>query len=203
MMKMFQLVALVTLTLQSIFAQSAGTEPRAMRGGVVTILMTNIPAVDSATMNRQYTVDRSDGTIKMPYLSSRVHVDGLTSRGVEDLLTKLYTTQKIYASPVIQADVTNEDTKGNIMQRYIHVTGKVGAKKNLPYREGITLIEALVECGDITDFGSRGIQVSRSGVTKTYDYFSARDRGIILHPGDMIFVPERSITEGRPKTIGP
>ncbi len=203
MIKLLQIVVCCAFCSCSLYAQSAGTEPRAMKGGIVTVMMTNIPQVDSATMNRQYTVDRNDGTINMPYLSSRVHVDGMTSRSVEDLLTRLYTSQKIYSGPIVQVDVTSEDVKQNIMQRYIHVTGKVGAKKNLPYREGITMIEALIECGDITDFGSRNIQITRKGVTKKYDYFSARDRGIVLHPGDMIFVSERSLTETRPKTIGP
>lgn len=203
MKKILQLMLASVLCLSVVEAQSAGTEARAMRGGVVTVMMTNIPAEDSATINRQYTVDRRDGTINMPYLSSRVHVDGLTSRAVENLLTKLYVSQEIYSGPVVQADVTSEDVKGNIMQRFIHVTGRVGTKKNLPYREGITVIEALVDCGDITDFGSRNIQITRKGVTKTYDYFSAKDRAIVLHPGDMIFVPERSMLEGRPKSIGP
>ncbi|MFI3242633.1 MAG: polysaccharide biosynthesis/export family protein [Akkermansia sp.] len=203
MKKILQLMLASVLCLSVVEAQSAGTEARAMRGGVVTVMMTNIPAEDSATINRQYTVDRRDGTINMPYLSSRVHVDGLTSRAVENLLTKLYVSQEIYSGPVVQTDVTSEDVKGNIMQRFIHVTGRVGTKKNLPYREGITVIEALVDCGDITDFGSRNIQITRKGVTKTYDYFSAKDRAIVLHPGDMIFVPERSMLEGRPKSIGP
>ncbi len=202
MKNLFQVLCLVCLGVSSVSAQSTVTEPRAIRGGTVTIMMSNIPPEDNATINRQYTVDRRDGTINMPYLSSRVYVDGLTSRAVEDLLTKLYTSQQIYSGPIVQADVTSEDVKGNIMQRFIHVTGNVGSKKNLPYREGITLIEALVDCGDITDFGSRGIQITRKGITKTYDYFSAKDRAIVLHPGDMIFVPERSMLEGRPKTIG-
>ncbi len=202
MKNLFTLIALSFVSLSTAFAQSSGTEPRAIRGGTVTITMTNIPGEDSGIINRQYTVDRGDGTINMPYLSSRVYVDGLTSRGVEDLLTRLYTSQQIYSGPIVQADVTSENVKGNIMQRYIHITGYVGSKKNLPYREGITLIEALVDCGDISDFGSRRIQITRKGVTKTYDYFSARDRAIVLHPGDMIFVPERSMLEGRPKNIG-
>lgn len=202
MNKLFQVLALCLIGLSVAKAQ-VGTEPRAIKGGTVTVMMANIPAEDTGTVNRTYTVDMADGTINMPYLNNRVHVAGLTSRAVEDLLVRLYTEQKIYSQPIVQADVTTEDVKGTRMQRFIHITGNVGSKQNMPYREGITLIEALIQCGDITDFASRYIQVTRKGVTKSYDYFSAKDRAIILYPGDQIYVAEQGMFEGRPKTIGP
>ena len=87
--------------------------------------------------------------------------------------------------------------------RFIQVSGYVGKKSNLPYREGITLIEALLDAGDITDYGSRKIQITRGGVTRTYDYFSAKDRGIKLLPKDVIYVPRRPAFEGRPGSVGP
>lgn len=95
------------------------------------------------------------------------------------------------------------DSKEVPGERFVHVTGAVGSKKNLPYRAELTLIEALIECGDITDFGSRHILVTRNGVTKEYDYFSTRDRDIKLFPGDTIFVRERKVTEQRSKTLLP
>lgn len=202
MTKLFQSLALGLLCLSSANAQM-GVEPRAIKGGTVSVAMSNIPSEDTAVVNRVYTVDMQDGTINMPYLDKRVHVAGLTSRAVEDLLVRLYTDQKIYTQPIVQADVTTEDVKGTRMQRFIHVTGNVGSKQNMAYREGITLIEALIQCGDITDYASRYIQVTRKGVTKKYDYFSAKDRSIILYPGDQIYVGEPALFETRPKTVGP
>lgn len=201
-MKKFQMLAVGLLCWSSASAQ-VGVEPRAVKGGTVTVAMSNIPGEDAATINRVYTVDLKDGTINMPYLDKRVYVAGLTSRAVEDLLLRLYTDQKIYSQPIVQADVTTEDVKGTRMQRYIHMTGSVGAQKNMPYREGITLIEALIECGGLGTYASRYIQVTRKGVTKRYDYYSAKDRAIILYPGDTIFVGEKGAFESTPKSIGP
>ena len=101
--------------------------------------------------------------------------------------------------------MANVGPKGEaaIDARYVQVTGYVGGKKNLPYREGMTLIQALIECGDITDFGSRKIQITRGKVTRTYDYISARDRAIKLMPHDSVYVPRRPAFEGRPDKIGP
>ena len=121
---------------------------------------------------------------------------------VENKLRSLYLTQQIYSDPIVMANVGPKG-EAAVDARYVQVTGYVAGKKNLPYREGMTLIQALIECGDITDFGSRKIQITRGKVTRTYDYFSARDRSIKLMPNDSVFVPRRPAFEGRPDKIGP
>ncbi|MBE6415751.1 MAG: hypothetical protein E7032_04375 [Akkermansiaceae bacterium] len=183
-------------------AQDASTEPRATKGGTVTVQFKNIPSEDVNNVNGDYAVSREDGTISMPYLSGRVSVVGLTARQVENKLRSLYLSQQIYSDPIVMANVGPKG-EAAVDARYVQVTGYVGGKKNLPYREGMTLIQALIECGDITDFGSRKIQVTRGKVTRTYDYFSARDRSIKLMPNDSVFVPRRPAFEGRPDKIGP
>lgn len=185
-----------------VLAQDASTEPRATKGGSVTVQFKNIPSEDVNNVSGDYAVSREDGTISMPYLSGRVSVVGLTARQVENKLRSLYLAQQIYSDPIVMANVGPKG-EAAIDARYVQVTGYVGGKKNLPYREGLTLIQALIECGDITDFGSRKIQVTRGKVTRTYDYFSARDRAIKLMPNDSIFVPRRPAFEGRPDKIGP
>ncbi|MBO5683513.1 MAG: polysaccharide biosynthesis/export family protein [Akkermansia sp.] len=196
------LMAVLSLLLLPVYAQDAATEPRATKGGTVSVQFKNIPSEDINNVNGDYAVSREDGTISMPYLSGRVSVVGLTSRQVENKLRGLYLAQEIYSDPIVMANVGPKG-EAAIDTRYIQVTGYVAGKKNLPYREGMTLVQALIECGDITDFGSRKIQVTRGKVTRTYDYFSARDRAIKLLPNDSIFVPRRPAFEGRPDKIGP
>ena len=197
------LIAVVLSVLMlPVVAQDTATEPRASKGGTVTVQFKNIPSEDINNVNGDYSVSREDGTISMPYLSGRVSVAGLTARQVENKLRSLYLSQQIYSDPIVMANVGPKG-EAAIDARYVQVTGYVAGKKNLPYREGMTLIQALIECGDITDFGSRKIQVTRGKVTRTYDYFSARDRSIKLLPNDSIFVPRRPAFEGRPDKIGP
>lgn len=198
----YLLMLFVAFAVLPVFAQDAATEPRATKGGTVTVQFKNIPSEDVSNVSGDYAVSREDGTIAMPYLSGRVSVSGLTARQVENKLRSLYLSQQIYSDPIVMANVGPKGESA-IDARYVQVTGYVGSKKNLPYREGMTLIQALIECGDITDFGSRKIQVTRGKVTRTYDYFSARDRGIKLMPSDSIFVPRRPAFEGRPDKIGP
>lgn len=198
----YLMLVVVGLLLMPVFAQDAATEPRATKGGTVTVQFKNIPSEDVNNVNGDYPVSREDGTISMPYLSGRVSVTGLTARQVENKLRSLYLAQEIYSDPIIMANVGPKG-EAAVDSRYVQVAGYVAGKKNLPYREGMTLIQALIECGDITDFGSRKIQVTRGKVTRTYDYFSARDRSIKLLPSDSIYVPRRPAFEGRPDKIGP
>ncbi len=198
------LVALVTAAsaLHEAVAQDV-TEARAVKGGVVTITLKNIPAEDVGNVNGEYPVSQSDGTIALPYLEKRLYVAGKTSRQVEEMVQSQYVSQKIYSQPIVQAAVASKEEAVEAMTRYVMVTGYVGSKRNLRYRKGMTLIEALLECGDITDFGSRRIQVTRKNITRTYDYFSARDRDLKLQPDDKIYVQKRGVLEGRPGSIGP
>lgn len=183
-------------------AQDDSTEPRAVKGGRIQLIFKNIPAEDVSNVSGEYAVNRGDGTLSLPYLSNRVRVEGMTARDIESVVRSNYLSQQIYSDPIVQV-ILGAKNEVPVETRFIQIAGYVGKKSNLPYREGITLIEALLECGDITDYGSRKIQITRGGVTRTYDYFSARDRNIKLLPKDVIFVPRRPAFEGRPDSVGP
>ena len=203
--KFFNVILSLLLTLVAfpVLAQQVSVEPRAVKGGRVTLTFRNVPAEDAGNVNGAYIVNHGDGTISLPYLSDRVRVLGKTAREIEDQVRALYVSQRIYSQPIVMAAVGSEQESNDLNQRYIQVTGNVAGKKNLPYRQGITLIQALLDCGDITDYGSRKIQVTRKGMTRTYDYFSARARALPLMPDDVIFVPNRPAFERRPDKIGP
>lgn len=174
-------------------------EPRAIPGGFIVIEAKNLPGSDVGVVSGKYQLD-SKGTVRMPYLSAPISFSGKTGRQIQDALTDAYQKEKVFTTPVFSVVVDSKEIRG---ERFVHVTGAVGSKKNLPYRAELTLIEALIECGDISDFGSRHILVTRDGVTKEYDYYSTRDRAIKLFPGDTIFVRERGVTEKRSKTLLP
>lgn len=178
-------------------------EPRVRKGGSVRLEFRDIPAEDKANVDGPYQVSNDDGTIMLPYLSNRVRVVGLTARQLGDLVRKLYQEQKIYSRPIVMAHVGSDGETQELMTRRITVSGYVNAKKVVVYRPGITLIQVLLECGDISTYGSRNIQVTRKGVTRIYDYFSAGDRSIKLLPNDQVYVPERSPWEGRPSKLLP
>ncbi|MBR5887775.1 MAG: polysaccharide biosynthesis/export family protein [Akkermansia sp.] len=195
--------ALLPAMAQGEYDDSVVEEPRARKGGFIRLEFRDIPAEDKANVDGNYTVSNDDGTVMLPYLSSRVRVVGKTARQLGDMVRQLYIEQKIYSRPIVMVHVGDDDEQRQLMTRRITVTGYVNAKKVVVYRPGITLIQVLLECGDISMHGSRNIQVTRKGVTRTYDYFSAGDRSIKLLPNDQVYVPERGPWEGRPAKLLP
>lgn len=177
-------------------------EPRARKGGFVVLKFRDIPADDKPNVEGEYQISNDDGTINLPYLS-RVRVAGKTARQLEDMIRRMYVDKKIYSRPIVHVVVGDGSDSKALVQRRIIVTGYVAAKKTVPYRPGITLIQALLECGDITAHGSRRVSVSRNGVTRTYDYFSAKDRALRLRPNDEVLVHKRGPFESRPDTLLP
>ncbi|MEG0586366.1 MAG: polysaccharide biosynthesis/export family protein [Akkermansia sp.] len=172
---------------------------------VIKVTAKAIPEEDVGTVSSQYTVG-TDGTIRLPLLpsgQSTVRVAGLNSRQVEDALVRAYVNAKIYTSPtfLVQVDPNLSGVENSGM--FVQVSGNVGAKKSVPYIRGITLLRAVLEAGDITDFGSRYVLVTRGGTTKTYDYFSVRDRALELKPNDQVFIKDRPMFEGRPNGLVP
>lgn len=200
-MKNALLLVVAFMAAMPAMAQDDATEKRAEKGSTIQVMLKNIPTEDVATVSSDYVVNRGDGTITLPYLKNRIRVVGMTARDIETVVRNQYVAQEIYSDPIVQVILNKGEVP--VDTRFIQVAGFVGKKSNLPYREGITLIEALLECGDITDYGSRKIQITRGTVTRTYDYFSARDRNIRLLPKDVIFVPRRPAFESRPATVGP
>lgn len=209
-MKYLNLIKMLSVAFLSWFSMqgmvmdaAAAPAPTARAGAEIIVTLRNVPAEDKANVDGKYTVSQVDGTISLPYLSSGIKAQGKTARQLEDLIKAKYVDEQIYTHPIVSVQVGSEDEIKALNQRYVQVTGYVARKSNLPYRPDMTLISALVDCGDITDYGSRYIQVTRRGQTRIYDYFSARDRAIKLQPNDVINVNQRGAFEGRPGKVGP
>lgn len=182
------------------FSQSPDAVPP---HGTIEISVRGIPADDAAAISGQYLLD-GNGTIRMPQLPAGqdvLRVVGRTARQIEDMLSAAYRKAELYTAPTFLVKVQSSDIQ--LTQHIVLVSGGVAMKKNVPWRRGMTLLEAIVGAGDITDWGSRYVQVTRGGKSVTYDYFSTRDRAIPIQPNDRIFVPQRGIFETRPSKLLP
>jgi len=93
-MKKLVHIFLCLLALFAVFmpssAQDATTEPRVIRGSKVVLIFKNLPTGEAANVDGEYQVSRSDGTILLPFLESRLSVLGKTARQVEDMVRSQY-----------------------------------------------------------------------------------------------------------------
>ena len=200
---LFSLLVVVLLAAFMVDTVNAAPTPTARPNSRVVVEFRGIPPEDKANVDGGYTVSNSDGTIALPYLSGRIAAAGKTADQLQRIIEAEYKKQEIYANPIVYVQVGSEQEILAASQRYVQVSGYVARKANIPYRPDMTLFEAILECGDITDFGSRKIQVTRGNQTREYDYFSARHRNIKLCPNDSIVVQKRGPFETRPSGLEP
>lgn len=151
-------------------------------GDTLMISILDVPEAQRIT-DKEFVV-RSDGTINVPNLQT-VQAAGKTFGQFERELQTNYIAKKIFRQPTVVV-------KPGI--RFYTVGGEVKAPARMAYSGGITVIRAIVSCGDFTDFANRKkVEISRAnGDREVVDCIKARrdakyDRPIC--PGDAIFVP--------------
>jgi protein involved in polysaccharide export with SLBB domain len=129
-------------------------------------------------------VIRTDGTINMPYLGS-VKATDKTFGQFERELQNAYIEKKIFRQITVAV-------KPGF--RFYSVGGEVKAPDRKTYSGSITVLRAIVSCGDFNEFAKRRkVELIRAnGDREVVDCIKARqdprfDR--LVCPGDAIFVP--------------
>lgn len=138
---------------------------------------------------------RPDGRISTPLVEDMVAVGKTPSelaRDIEEVLSEYYRAPRVTI-------LVTESVGGNYATQ-IRVLGEVISPGSYPYREGMTLMDALIEAGGLTDFAAgRRASLSRTENGETQDIDLRVDRlmrrgdreeNMPLEPGDVIVVPQ-------------
>jgi polysaccharide export outer membrane protein len=139
---------------------------------------------------------RPDGMISVPLIGD-VQAGGKTPPEVAKLIEqKLATYVRDPRVAVILTDLRSYE----FMSR-VRVTGAVRTPRSMPYRHGMTVLDAVLEAGGINEFAAPNrTKLFRKSKDKTdsmdIDLGEILNKGrvetnIILRPGDTITVPER------------
>lgn len=139
---------------------------------------------------------RPDGKISMPLLGD---VDA-AGRGPEEMAADISERLSRYVkSPVVTVSLTG--LQGHQFLSRIRVTGEVGSDTSITYAQGMTVLDAILEAGSVTDFAdSKNTKLYRrtaEGGSQTYtinleDIMEKGDMSTnaLLLPGDVISVPQ-------------
>ena len=130
----------------------------------------------------------STGYITLP-LAGEVRVGGLTTTEAEKFIADTYRAAGIYNNVTVK--VVCPDM---IQQLTYFMTGHVGKRGRFPYKEGMTLLEAVIEAGDLDKFASGMVILTRNGVSTTYDLDRIRrnrDEDPLIRPRDIIQAKEK------------
>lgn len=123
------------------------------------------------------------GYITLPLIND-VRVGGLTTSEAEKVIADTYMKNGIYnkiAVTVVCKDMIQEQTYS--------VTGETSKRGLFPYKEGMTLLEAVIQAGDLTRFANGTVILTRNGVSATYDLDRIRrgkDENPPIRPRDVI-----------------
>lgn len=139
---------------------------------------------------------RPDGRISMPLLGD-VQAGGLTPQQVSANIKRAL-AQYIRDPHVVV--ILKELNSHQFLSR-VRVTGAVNQPMSLPFRPGMSVLDAVLEAGGLTDFASANRTVLyRRGATDTQsidvylgDILTEGDlsTNYALEPGDVITIPER------------
>jgi protein involved in polysaccharide export with SLBB domain len=134
-----------------------------------------------------------DGTIDFPYLD-RLQVAGLEPQQIADLIKKGLIERKILVDPQLTLVVTQYNSKK------ISIVGAVQKPGNLPWTEGMKLVDAISLAGGLTSLGDGDhVRITRLvGANKTVtatvsvdDITDGKLGDVLLQAGDTIKVDQR------------
>jgi len=173
-----------------------------MPSDVLSVSFPLIPELQTVSVTVQ-----PDGYITLPNGAGTVYVKGNTVPQIVDTLTKAYS--KTMHNPIVAVDLTN------FQPPQFTVNGQVGKPGQYPLRIDTTVSEGIAVAGGFLQTAKTQVflfhrvspdwvevkKLNIKQVLKGHDV----SEDVHLHPGDMIFVPEKFIANFRkyvPYTLG-
>ena len=128
------------------------------------------------------------GMITLPQVGD-IKVGGLTTSDAEKVIRDAYVSGGIYQRVEITVVCKNM-----ITEQVFYVTGATRKTGSFPWVDNLTLRRAVIQAGDVNEFGNKRVDLTRGGITTTYD-LEKIDRGAVedpkVLPGDIIKAQER------------
>lgn len=136
---------------------------------------------------------RPDGQISLPLVENMVAVRKTPSqlaRDIEKVLAEYVRSPKVNIIVTVPVSTLNQ----------VKIVGQVGKPQALPYRDGMSVLDAVLQAGGLTQFaaGNRAkIMRSENGKqteirVKLADLLNGGDmkQNVILKPGDVLVIPQ-------------
>ncbi|MGM0571792.1 XrtA/PEP-CTERM system exopolysaccharide export protein [Marinobacter sp.] len=146
-------------------------------------------------------VVRPDGRISMPLMGD-VDAEGMRPEELADEITAGLSED--IRSPVVTV-VVDSPVSSEYRNR-VRITGQVGQPISVPYRQGMTVLDLVLEAGGLTPFaaGNRAVMHRQTG--EEYKSFDLDVEAILedgdmrtnytVQPGDVVSVPRKSLLRG-------
>lgn len=146
-------------------------------------------------------VVRPDGNISMPLMGD-VDAEGMRP---EDLAEEITTglsedIRNPEVTVVVDSPVSSE------YRNRVRITGQVGQPISVPYRQGMTVLDLVLEAGGLTPFAAGNRAVMHRQTEEEYESFNLELEDILedgdmrtnytVQPGDVVSVPRKTLMRG-------
>lgn len=161
-------------------------------GDVLEISIKGVPEKEKVLIDGLYVVDRS-GEIKIPLADMMTKAAGMDHASLARAIEKIFRANGIYSHPAITV-------RGSVQQvsegARLSVGGKVKRPGPIPFRERMTLLQAIQAAGDLDLFGSKKrIFLTRGGKAMVLDLRKKEHQNYLVRPDDTIVVDQKSAFE--------
>ena len=184
MSKLNKLILFLCLLIPSAaFAQ----ETVLQKGQSFILRISGVPSDEISLVSAKYGIS-DDGTIRLPYLKTSISAAGMKPSDLARKIEAAYRSAEIYTAPTIQVDSSAAGGGGS--ERFLSVMGEVKAPRSISYAPGMTLLDAIAQCGGFTDFADeKKVKLTR-GNTVTYHQLNTSDpkENAALKPNDIVTV---------------
>lgn len=151
--------------------------------------------VTTQPQQQTYIVDKA-GYIDVPVIG-KVHVEGLTTQQVKEKMVELIS--KDVDDPIVRVELVN--FRVNVLGE-VQKPGAVSVK-----RERYSVLDALADAGDLTEFGERSnvLLIREENGTKTYHRLNLNEASVLSSPyfylkqNDVIYVEPNEIRKDNSK----
>jgi polysaccharide export outer membrane protein len=157
------------------------------KGQSFVLRISGVPVDEISLVSAKYGIS-DDGTIRLPYLKGAITAAGLKPSALARNIEAAYRGAEIYTQPTIQVDSSVAGGGGS--ERFLSVMGEVKAPRSISYAPGMTLLDAIAQCGGFTDFADeKKVKLTR-GSTVSYHRLNTSDpkENTALKPNDIVTV---------------
>lgn len=155
-------------------------------GDVITLKMRGVKAAEQE-IDGQYTVDE-EGMIRLPLLEHPRQAAGMSPVSFARAAEAAYREAGIYSNPAIEV-VANKsiEAEGAVLS----VGGQVRRNSQVPFRQGMTMLQAIDAAGGRNEFASRNIMLIRDGKQYCLDFENLLHKNIRLKADDSLQVQQK------------
>ena len=161
-------------------------------GDSLKLTIRGVPNPEQQQVSGDYRV--GEGGLRLPLLANRLPVRGLTEDQIAAAVEKAYRDAGIYKNPSVEVVITNGDRQ-RPDAAVMSVGGHVARPGVVPFRKGLTVVQALQAAGDRTPFGGRNITIFRGKKMIRLDYRKPEHKNFELLPDDALSVEQRGTVE--------